>query len=70
MTKEEVEEVKNLLEYFGLPLFVENISVENIYEQLFLDKKVKENKIAREKIQNFLINTLDISSIYCNPNQY
>ena len=46
VTKEEVEEVKNLLKYFGLPLFVENISVENIYEQLFLDKKVKENKIG------------------------
>ena len=26
--------------------------------------------VFREKIQHFLINTLDISSIYCNPNQY
>ena len=46
VTKQQLEEVKNLLQYFKLPLFVKYNSVKAIYEQLFLDKKVKENKIG------------------------
>lgn len=45
VTQQQLEQVKELLEYFKLPAYVNNISKQSIYEQMFLDKKVKQNKI-------------------------
>ena len=45
VTQQQLEQVKELLEYFKLPTYVNNISKQSIYEQMFLDKKVKQNKI-------------------------
>ncbi len=46
VTEQEQKEVQELLAYFHLPLCVNSVSKENIYQQMFLDKKVKQNKIS------------------------
>ena len=33
------------MQYFDLPIFVNKVSQKSIYEQMFLDKKVNQNKI-------------------------
>ncbi len=45
VTEKQLQQLKQLLQYFDLPLCVNNVSQESIYEQMFLDKKVKQNKI-------------------------
>lgn len=45
VTEEQLQQVKQLLQYFDLPIFVNKVSQKSIYEQMFLDKKVKQNKI-------------------------
>lgn len=46
ISKEEYERFVELLQYFNLPISVKKIEKENVYNQMFLDKKVKENKIG------------------------
>lgn len=45
LTMEEVSDVKELLQFFQIPVKAEGLQREAVYQQLFLDKKVKENKI-------------------------
>ncbi len=45
ITQYQLEQIRELLHYFGLPLFVSDVSKEKIYQQMFLDKKVNQNKI-------------------------
>ena len=46
ISKEEFDFAKKLLSSFHIPIVVEGISKEAVYEQMFLDKKVKNNKIS------------------------
>jgi 3-dehydroquinate synthase len=50
----EVEKVSSTLDKIGLPVRVENIDVDKVYNQMFYDKKVKGNKLnfilPRERI--------------------
>ena len=39
VTEEQLQQVKQLLQYFDLPIFVNKVSQKSIYEQMFLDKK-------------------------------
>ena len=45
VTEQELKKVQELLAYFELPLSINQVSKERIYQQMFLDKKVKQNKI-------------------------
>ena len=45
ITQYQLEQIRELLHYFDLPLFVSDVSKEKIYQQMFLDKKVNQNKI-------------------------
>lgn len=45
VTEQQLQQVKQLLQYFDLPLCINNVPQKSIYEQMFLDKKVKQNKI-------------------------
>lgn len=45
VTQEDFEEGRQLLEYFEIPTKVKGISAEQIYQQMFLDKKTTKNKI-------------------------
>ncbi|MCJ7856782.1 3-dehydroquinate synthase [Lachnospiraceae bacterium NSJ-143] len=46
ITLNEYNEFLSLLAYFGLPLKAEEIQPEEVYSQMFLDKKVKSNKLS------------------------
>lgn len=48
-----VKRILSLLEYFNLPLSVSAISAEEIYSQMFLDKKVKNNIIRFVLMKDF-----------------
>lgn len=45
ITQDNLEQIQELLRYFDLPLSVSNISKQKVYQQMFLDKKVNQNKI-------------------------
>ncbi len=45
ITEKEIECFKELLMFFDLPIEARNFSVKDIYEQMFLDKKAKNNQI-------------------------
>lgn len=45
VTQNEYDRFISLLEYFSLPLKTENITAEEVYRQMFLDKKVQKNTI-------------------------
>ncbi|MEY8320421.1 3-dehydroquinate synthase [Lachnospiraceae bacterium 46-61] len=45
ITQHQLEQIQQLLCYFDLPLFVSDVSKEKVYQQMFLDKKVNQNKI-------------------------
>ncbi|MGL4789901.1 MAG: 3-dehydroquinate synthase [Anaerotignaceae bacterium] len=57
------EELINLLKYFELPYFIENINKEDVYNQMFFDKKVKENKIefVLNKTVGEVYRTMDVT---------
>ena len=61
--QEEVEELKKLLTAFDLPVSVSGLSAEDIYRQMFLDKKVKNNQIGFVLIQSIgrAIRTTELS---------
>lgn len=42
----ELQNFKSLLEYFKLPICVQNIDADKVYNQMFLDKKVSNNTIS------------------------
>lgn len=46
LLKRELEELDELLTFFKLPLKASGILAEDVYKQLYLDKKVKDNKIG------------------------
>lgn len=46
VTTEELEAFKSLLAYFDIPIAVEGLTVDAVYEQLFHDKKVRDNKLS------------------------
>lgn len=46
LTEEFLAEYIDLLKYFDLPVYVQEISAEAVYRQMFFDKKVKNNKIS------------------------
>lgn len=58
ISKKEWEEIKELLVFFELPVFVTGLTAEHIYEQLFLDKKVKDNSLRFVLLQG-------IGNAYC-----
>ena len=45
ITQDNLEQIQELLRHFDLPLSVSNISKQKVYQQMFLDKKVNQNKI-------------------------
>lgn len=45
VSSEKTEEFKELLEYFNLPVSVNGLKCDDVYEQLFHDKKVSGNKL-------------------------
>jgi len=45
VSRAEIESLKNLLNFFDLPLKAEGMDIKNIYELLFKDKKTRNNKI-------------------------
>ena len=63
VTQNDCYDLKNLLEFFGLKLSINGVSVEEIYSQMFLDKKVKNNKIGFVLINGFgkPFSTTDVS---------
>lgn len=58
ITREEYEESLMVLEYFGLPQSTEGLNAEEVYSQMFLDKKVKNNQIGFVLLH-------DIGKAYC-----
>ena len=46
ITQEEYQKALDFLEFFGIPPKIEGMKVEEIYAQMFLDKKVKNNEIG------------------------
>lgn len=63
ISKFEAELFRELLKFFGLELTVEGTDVERVYKQMFLDKKVKNNKISFVLIKKFgeTLRTDDVS---------
>lgn len=45
LTQKELNEFEELLLYFNIPIKTKGIKVEDVYNQMFLDKKVSNNKI-------------------------
>ena len=45
ITKRDMKAAQEILTYFDLPVDVKDISTEKVYEQMFYDKKTKDNKI-------------------------
>lgn len=45
ITADEFSEFKQTLQHFGLPVYVKHINVEEVYNQMFLDKKVSNNTL-------------------------
>ena len=46
VNENEYKELKELLEYFKLPLNISSIMPDEVYSQMFLDKKVKNNQLS------------------------
>ena len=63
ITKQEAEIFRELLRFFGLDLTVEGVTAEEVYKQMFLDKKVKDNKLSFVLIKKFgkTIRTNDVT---------
>ncbi|MCI1959112.1 MAG: 3-dehydroquinate synthase [Clostridia bacterium] len=53
ITKEIVNKICSLLSFFGLPLQTSGITAEEVYKQMFLDKKVKNNVIRFVLMKDF-----------------
>ena len=45
ISENKVNEIRGLLKYFNLPVFVEGLEADKIYEQLFHDKKVSGGRL-------------------------
>ena len=45
VSQDDVADAKELMAYFGLPIFVENFRADDIYAQMFRDKKAKNGVI-------------------------
>ncbi len=58
ITQEEYQKALDILEYFGISQKIEGIKAEEIYAQMFLDKKVKNNQIGFVLLHN-------IGEAYC-----
>ena len=63
VTQNEYDRFISLLEYFSLPLKTENITAEEVYRQMFLDKKVQKNTIRFVLLEKFGLpfSTTDVS---------
>ena len=63
IAKQEAEIFRELLRFFGLELTVEGVTAEEVYKQMFLDKKVKDNKLSFVLIKKFgkTIRTNDVT---------
>ena len=63
VTQNEYDRFISLLEYFSLSLKTENITAEEVYRQMFLDKKVQKNTIRFVLLEKFGLpfSTTDVS---------
>lgn len=60
VSKEDIDNAKELLTYFRLPVHIKDFSAEDIYNQMFYDKKTKNGKlniVALDKIGNAYIDS-------------
>lgn len=45
ITETELENLKSILKYFKLPIYIDEVGKDKIYSQMFLDKKVSNNRL-------------------------
>lgn len=53
VNEKEYKELISLLEYFNLPLNISGITADEIYSQMFLDKKVKNNQLSFVLLESY-----------------
>ncbi|MGN1318342.1 MAG: hypothetical protein ACI4VF_04945, partial [Lachnospirales bacterium] len=67
VTMEDIKKAEDILSYFNLPIRIKDFSSEEIYNQMFYDKKTKNGKlniVALNKIGNaFIDSDVDMDSV-------